>query len=156
MQRKTKKGREIHLIDRTIKIDGEQHLVEMQISSSDNLSTSTFQAWTVQNMAARTGVVDWSERRKDFPHLKVVNFPKLPENPKIQILFGLNYTRLFASTKTITNEDCIDDPIAIRTFLGWTCIGRSSATKTMTKRQDPTNYFTNVIFPPLSPSKRED
>ena len=144
----TREGRELNLLDRTIQLEGEQHLVDMQLTSIDNLTHTTIQAWTVKNMAARTAVVDWSERKKDFPHLQKINFPKLPENPKIQILFGLNNTHLFRATDSVMNESKVKDPIAIRTFLGWTCIGISASQKALTK--DPTVYFTNVILKPLS------
>ena len=144
----TREGRELNLLDRTIQLEGEQHLVDMQLTSIDNLTHTTIQAWTVKNMAARTAVVDWSERKKDFPHLQKINFPKLPENPKIQILFGLNNTHLFRATDSVMNESNVKDPIAIRTFLGWTCIGISASQKALTK--DPTVYFTNVILKPLS------
>ena len=133
---------EINVIDRSIK-NQKSFLVELQVSALGNDSKFTFQAWTIQNMAARTEVVDWSDKKRNFPHLKRVLFPKLPENPKIQIIFGADHTRLFVSDKTVWNKKDLDDPIAIKTFLGWTCIGRSKSFEE--KSQNPLKYFKNVL-----------
>jgi hypothetical protein len=95
------------------------------ISAVDDLVRQTLHAWTVPDLAAKTGVVDWSERKKDFPHLKDVDFPSLPENPQIQILIGIDYPHLFVPKKVVANKARPLDPVAFRTPLGWTCIGRS-------------------------------
>ena len=123
--RAVQKDRIVHLVDRVVKVEGESYLVEFMISAVDDLVRQTLHAWTVPDLAAKTGVVDWSERKKDFPHLKDVDFPSLPENPQIQILIGIDYPHLFVPKKVVANKARPLDPVAFRTPLGWTCIGRS-------------------------------
>jgi hypothetical protein len=123
--RAVQKDRIVHLVDRVVKVEGESYLVEFMISAVDDLVCQTLHAWTVPDLAAKTGVVDWSERKKDFPHLKDVDFPSLPENPQIQILIGIDYPHLFVPKKVVANKARPLDPVAFRTPLGWTCIGRS-------------------------------
>ena len=139
-------GQEVYLIDRLVKLEGFQYKVQLTISSVDNNTTTRIEAWTVKNLVHDCGIVDWSERKKDFPHLRKVNFPQLPKNPKITILFGCNTTRLFAASKVIFNEKKMDDPVAMRTFLGWTCLGKSSDPKQL--ETDPTSQLVNVLLPP--------
>ena len=87
-------------------------------------------------------MVDWSERKKQFPHLKDINFPKMPEDSTIKIIMGVDNTALYAPVKIVPNDENDKDPIAIKLSLGWTCVGRSS----------PSPYknevFTNVVFQP--------
>jgi hypothetical protein len=123
--RAVQRDRIVHLVDRVVKVEGESYLVEFMISAVDDLVSQTLYAWTVPDLAAKTGVVDWSERKKDFPHLKDVDFPSLPENPKIQILIGIDNPHLFVPKKVVSNKARLLDPVAFRTPLGWTCIGRS-------------------------------
>ena len=121
-------GQEVYVIDRLVKMKGHQYKVELTVSSVDKDTSTRIEAWTIKNLVQNCGIVDWSERKRDFPHLQKINFPKLPENPKITILFGCNVTRMFKSTKTVADENNLGGPIAIRTFLGWTCVGNSANT----------------------------
>ena len=141
-----REGQEVYVIDRLVKMDGYQYLVEFTISSVDNDTSTRIEAWTIKNLVQDCGIVDWSERKVDFPHLKKINFPKLPKNAKITVLFGCNVTRLFASTKTIVDRESRSGPVAIRTFLGWTCVGNSANPKQL--RKDPTPELVNILLKP--------
>ena len=142
-----REGKVLNYLDRKVKIEGLQDLVQIQISSVDNDITQTIEAWTIKGLAEGCGIVDWSKEKRKFPHLKIINFPELPNDPKIQILFGVNTTKMFISKKTIVNEKNWDDPIAMRTFLGWTCIGKSGSHDV--KQKSLKKHFVNVIFRPL-------
>jgi hypothetical protein len=144
----TRVGRDIHLLDRVVHIPGESYLVEFQLASIDNMCTQVFKGWTYKNLADKTSVVDWSERKKDFPHLKNVKFPKLPSDARVKIVLGINLPHLFVSSKVVMNKSPNareDDPVAIRIKLGWTCIGKSA---NHANNKDPKAYFTNILFAP--------
>ena len=137
-------GQEVYVIDRLVKMKGFQYKVELTVSSVDNDTSARIEAWTIKNLVQNCGIVDWSERKKDFPHLKMINFPKLPENPKITILFGCNVTKMFKATTTIADKTNQSGPVAIRTFLGWTCVGNSANPNKL--RKDPTSELINVFL----------
>ena len=139
-------GQEVYVIDRLVKMKGFQYRVEFTVTSVDKDTSTRIEAWTIKNLVQNCGIVDWSERKKDFPHLQRINFPKLPENPKITILFGCNVTRMFRSFRTISDENNKDGPIAMKTFLGWTCVGNSANPKQLKK--DPTPELVNILLKP--------
>ena len=143
---KERKGQTLSYMDRTVEVKGKQFLVEAKVSSMESDRSRNIEAWTVKGLASKCGIVDWSERKFDFPHLKKINFPKLPPNPKIDILFGTNMTFMFASDKTFTNPDNHLDPIAMRTPLGWTCIGKSSKENNDSGPKKAINCFKSVLF----------
>ena len=137
-----REGMTLHMLERIVKLPEDQYHVELQLSSVEQGCTKNISAWTVKNLAKHTSVVDWSERKKQFPHLKDINFPKMPEDSTIKIIMGVDNTALYAPVKIVPNPENDTDPIAIKLSLGWTCVGRSS----------PSPYknevFTNVVFRP--------
>ena len=139
-----REGQEVYMVDRLVKMEGIQSLVEFTISSVENDVTTRIEAWTVKNLVQDCGIVDWSERKHDFPYLRRIAFPKLPVNPKITILFGINTTRLFRSNQTVFDSKNPDDPVAIKTFLGWTCVGRSINPDQL--RIDPTPQLNSLML----------
>ena len=139
-----REGQEVYTVDRLVKFKGIQYLVEVLVSSSENDVVTKIEAWTVKNLVQNCGIVDWRDKKKYFPHLRRVRFPQLPADPRITILFGINTTRMFKSTQTVANPDNPEDPVAIRTLLGWTCIGRSSNPEQLTV--DPTPQLNSLLF----------
>jgi hypothetical protein len=143
-------------MDRTVKVEGPQYLVEAQISSVDSDYIRTIEAWTVKGLASKCGIVDWSVDKQKFPHLQRCSFAPLPPNPKIDILFGTNTTFVFATDKMYMNKDNPTDPIAMRTPLGWTCVGSSAVSKDRSTPITHTNCFTNVLFKPRNIREAEE
>ena len=139
-----REGQEVYTVDRLVKFKGIQYLVEVLVSSCEGETVTRIEAWTVKDLVQNCGIVDWKEKKKNFPHLKKVRFPTLPVDPKITILFGINTTRMFRSTHTVANPDNTEDPVAIKTLLGWTCIGRSSNPEQLTV--DPMPQLNSVLF----------
>ena len=139
-----REGQEVYMVDRLVKMEGIQYLVELTISSTENDLTTRIEAWTVKNLVQDCGIVDWCERKHDFPHLRRIMFPHLPVNPKITILFGINTTRLFCSSQTVFNPKNSDDPVAMKTFLGWTCVGRSTNPDQL--KIDPTPQLNSLML----------
>ncbi len=138
-------GMTLHMLERIVDLPGDQYHVEFQLSSVDQSCTKNVSAWTVKNLAANTSVVDWSEQKNQFDHLKDIKFPKMPEDSTIKIIMGVDNTAFFAPVETIRNPDNETDPTAIRLSLGWTCVGRSCPSPTQENAND---VFTNVVFKP--------
>jgi len=147
--------RKVHYVDRQAEMDST--CVEFQLTSLDGMTTQTCMGWTVKDMTAKTGVVEWAERKKDFPHLKNIPFPKLPPSPSISVLVGTDLAHLFNSTTAVGNPSQPRDPVALRTPLGWTCVGPSakitnctainmiSICAKQTDEESDISAFTNVI-----------
>jgi hypothetical protein len=141
-------GMNLHMLERVVKLPGEQLHVEFQLSSlCDHVTgcTKNVSGWTVKNLAEHTSVVDWSEQKKQFNHLKDLHFPKLPEDSTIKIIMGVDNTAFFTPVEIIRNPDNETDPTAIRLSLGWTCVGRSSPSP---EKDEDEDVFTNVVFKP--------
>ena len=139
-----REGQSVYTVDRLVKFEGTQYRVEVLVSSVDNDTITKIDAWTVKNLVGNCGIVDWRIKKKEFPHLKRIRFPPLPEDARVTILFGINTTRLFRSTQTVSNPDDPSHPVAIRTMLGWTCIGRSDNPEQLTT--DPTPHLNSILF----------
>ena len=66
-------------------------------------------------------MVDWTTIKNRFGHLKNVPFETPPTNGKVPILLGSNYPDLMRVYNTVKGEE--NDPIAVKTPLGWACYG---------------------------------
>jgi hypothetical protein len=142
------KGMTLHMLERVVNLPGEQLHVEFQLSSiCDHVQSCTknVSGWTVKNLAEHTSVVDWSEQKRQFAHLKDLHFPKLPEDLTIKIIMGVDNTAVFTPVETIRNPDNETDRTTIRLSLDWTCVGRSSPSPEKDEKED---VFTNVVFQP--------
>jgi hypothetical protein len=140
-------GLNLHMLERIVKLPGEQLHVEFQLSSVDQSCTKNVSSWTVKNLAEHTSVVDWSEQKEEFNHLKDIDFPKMLEDSTIKIIMGVDNTAFFTPVETIRNPDNETDPTAIRLSLGWTCVRRSCPSPDPNEEED---VFTNVVFQPKS------
>ena len=65
--------------------------------------------------------VNWNKRRREWNHLKELDFPKLGQRPTVDLLIGLDYSELHYSHRDIQGEE--GEPTARLTSLGWTCVG---------------------------------
>jgi hypothetical protein len=145
----------VHMLNAVVDLPDEI-AVEIQLSSSDQTCTKTIVAWTVTNLAKDTTVVDWSEQKKKFAHLKDIPFPKLPEDATIKVILGVDYSALFANHEVVPNPINDNDPMAMKLSLGWTCLGTSepSDDKNQLLEKDPKKVFKHVLFDlPAKPKK---
>ena len=148
-------GCSLHLLNDVVTLPGKQYQVELQLSSMDQTCTKNVTAWTIKDLAKSTSVVDWSEKKKHFPHLADVNFPKLPNDATIKIIMGVDNSALYAPILIVANNESDTDPVAMQMTLGWTCLGRSSPANYKNEftglEKDPKKIFKNVLF--ASPAK---
>jgi hypothetical protein len=143
-------GTTLHMLERVVDLPGDQLHVELQISSVDQNCTKNITAWTIKNLAKDTSVVDWAERKKQFPYLSAVRFPPMPKDSTIKIIMGVDNSALYAPVQVIHNPENRSDPVAMKLSLGWTCLGRSSPSNNKNDieilEEDPKKIFKNVVF----------
>lgn len=85
-------------------------------SLSGEAQSTVVQAWTLNEMCHGLPIPDWNQHKAKWEHLKNIPFPKAPGRETIDILIG--------------SDQCygpIGVPVARKTPLGWTCVGRSPA-----------------------------
>jgi len=114
--------RKVNYLDRQVEVKSD--LVSFKLINPNNNFSRTVLTWTVENLAKRSNVVDWSRARKKFEHLRDVNFTPLPTPAKIDVLIGANCHDLMRSLEIISSKKP-DHPWAVKTPLGWTCLGPS-------------------------------
>jgi hypothetical protein len=120
---KEQRSRKVRVMDR--EIDFVSSLVLVEISNLQKDVVCSFEAWTVKNLTQNTGVVDWATKKSEFPHLRRVRFPRLPEESRITMIIGADNPGLIEALETLPGTK-MTDPIAIRTPLGWGCVGISA------------------------------
>ena len=138
--------RKVNYADR--KAEMKSTLVEFQVATIDGYNSQSCFGWTVKDLAKNAGIVDWSQQKKDFPHLRKVPFPKLPKLARISVLIGTDYNKLFKPVRVVDNPASDNDPWAVQTPLGWTCIGASAKKGSKSRKGESENMvvFQNVLF----------
>jgi len=114
--------RKVNYVDRQVEVRSD--LVSFELINPDTNYSRTVLAWTVKDLAKRSNVVDWSRTRKKFEHLRDVNFTPLPNPARISVLIGADCHDLMRGLETISGNKP-DHPWAVKTPLGWTCLGPS-------------------------------
>ncbi len=114
--------RKVNYVDRQVEVRSD--LVSFELINPDTNYSRAVLAWTVKDLAKRSNVVDWSRTRKKFEHLRDVNFTPLPNPARISVLIGADCHDLMRGLETISGNKP-DHPWAVKTPLGWTCLGPS-------------------------------
>ena len=95
------------------------------IKSLNGETQSNVEAWTFNEMCQSLSIPDWNQHKVKREHLKNIPFPKAPGRKMIDILIRSDHSEL-----TLTLTECygpIGAPVARKTPLGWTCVGRLPA-----------------------------
>jgi hypothetical protein len=122
-------------------IDVPSKIVSFGIQPLNGSSNYKITGWTVDDLIGDTQVVDWSEMRKEFCHLKDIPFSPLPKkSAKIDILIGTDNAYLIAPFES--RHGGKEDPVAVRTRLGWACFGRASSLTAYRSRQKNLSQLT--------------
>ena len=93
-------------------------------------------------MTGNLQVVDWSEQKSKWKHLKDIWFPRVSARPQIDMLIGLDLSDLMYSARDVRGGP--GEPIARLTPLGWTCIGRSNQSEEHTNFTFFANESNNI------------
>ena len=99
--------------------------VPLTIKSIDGETQSTVEAWTLQEMCQGLTIPDWNKHKVKWDHLKNIAFPKAPGRKTIDLLIGSDHPELALALEEHSGP--IGMPVARRTPLGWTCVGRLPA-----------------------------
>ena len=70
-------------------------------------------------------VLDWYKYKKQWPHLKSIDFQRCATKPIVDILIGQDCPSLHYALKEVRGNP--GEPVARLTPLGWTCIGNPRA-----------------------------
>ena len=95
--------------------------VNLYIESSNGKFVQVISAWTKESVIHGSNVVDWNTCKKEWPHLKSIDFPEVSYHDVVDILIGLNAIHLHSAMEEIYRES--GELVARRTPLGWTCVG---------------------------------
>ncbi len=79
---------------------------------------------TIKNVTAELTMFDWKADQALWAHLKDIDFPKVPQRATVELLIGADHAILHDALEERRGKQ-VGAPIARRTRLGWTCIGRS-------------------------------
>jgi hypothetical protein len=120
-------SRTMALLNQTV--TQQSNYVDIVLQDVHQENQANIQAWTVEGLTQNSRAVDWSQRKKDFEHLKNVNFPETPVPAKIGILIGNDFLALLHGEEVRKDAGNLYAPIAIKTPLGWTCSGHTSNKK---------------------------
>ena len=117
----TTKGTQfIKYLDRKVPVTTQ--LVRILITDLAKEARFTIDAWTIPNLSKGTRAVDWSEEKKNWPHLEHIDFPKLPEDKRINFLIGNTYSDFFVPLEFVRGPEYMQ-PLGVKTPYGWTVLG---------------------------------
>ena len=96
-------------------------MVQFTIQSHDGRVQKTIAAHITNKVTGNIKVINWTEQKSNFQHLKNINFCEVGDRPNVDILIGADNAELLFSKEEIVGKP--GGPIARLTPLGWTCIG---------------------------------
>ena len=78
--------------------------------------------YTVNRVTGNLPVVDWNKYKKQWPHLRNIDFPSSPRRPIVDMLIWLDCADLLYATEEVRGRP--GEPITRLIPFGWTCIGK--------------------------------
>ncbi|KAK3755685.1 hypothetical protein QZH41_008942, partial [Actinostola sp. cb2023] len=96
--------------------------VEFEIESLDGKTKREVRAWTMSEICQGMPIPDWNRHKNEWNHLKGIPFLRVPGRKTIDILIGSDYPELALALEERIGR--LGEPVARRTPLGWTCVGR--------------------------------
>ncbi|XP_074645870.1 uncharacterized protein LOC141902130 [Tubulanus polymorphus] len=105
--------------------------VNFTVGSPNNRYSKNMNAYTVKRVSGYRPSVNWNNLKQKLNHLNDIRFPDVPKNARIELLIGLDAADLHRCLEERFGGD--NEPIARRTPLGWTCVGKISNKTVITK-----------------------
>ena len=113
-------------------------LVSFNLSSSSHPNhVNVSNAWVVQDLQLPTSQITSKEMKQKWPHLHDIEFPP-PNNNDVTILIGADMPHLLLHLDYKVGKQ--NDPVAIKTKLGWVLMGGKSITN-----KSLTNYINSDL-----------
>ncbi|MCG8112260.1 MAG: retropepsin-like domain-containing protein, partial [Candidatus Thiodiazotropha taylori] len=95
--------------------------VEFELQSVNDNVRMKVSAFTANRVTGTMTVVDWYKYKKQWPHLKSIDFQRCASKPIVDILIGQDCASLHYALEEVRGKP--GEPVARLTPLGWTCIG---------------------------------
>ena len=108
------------LTDRNVRVKSK--FVNIEISGLEEDTKRRIDVWTMEELCSGMSVPDWSRHQQSWEHLKGLQFHKVPGRKTVDILIGADHPELALALEERMGEP--GEPVARRTPLGWTCVGR--------------------------------
>ena len=96
--------------------------MSFEIESLDEKTKKKIKAWTMNEICRGMPIPDWNRHKEKLHHLKGIPFLRVPGRKTVDVLIGSDHPEL-----TLALEERVGkpgEPVARRTPLGWTCVGR--------------------------------
>ena len=103
----------------------QENLADDKIKNLSGETRSTVEAWALNQMRQGLSIPDWNQHKLKWEQLKNIPFPKAPERNTIDILIRSDHPEL-----TLALTECYrlnGAPVARKTPMEWTCVGRLPA-----------------------------
>ena len=84
-------------------------------------------AFTADQVTGDMEAVNWNKYKRNWPHLKNIDFPCTTMRPRVDVLVGLDCEDLHHAVEEVRYRP--GEPIAWLTHFGWTCIGTPGSNK---------------------------
>ena len=96
--------------------------VSVELMSVTGSLSMIVNAFTVNRVTGNMPVVEWNKYKKQWPHLRNIDFLSSPRRPIVDMLIGLDCADLLYAIEEVSGRP--GEPIARLTPFGWTCIGK--------------------------------
>lgn len=100
--------------------------VNLELQSVNGNVSTNVSAFTANRVTGSMTVVDWYKYKKQWPHLKNIDFQRCAARPIVDILIGIDCADLHYAFEEVRGRP--GEPVARLTPLGWTCIGNPGPT----------------------------
>lgn len=124
--------RRVLLIDRAVILT--THNTQIILASQDKEFETQIKCTTVENFAQGCRLHDWSQEASKHKHLATLPIPKYPDPPEGVLLIGVDNADLFIPLEVKRAGQ--NQPIAIKTKLGWAIMGFESQDEKVWKTTD--------------------
>ena len=106
-------------------IGGEKQKIQSQQVKIDLVDVSErtevkFSALTMKSVVGELKVINWTNEKAAWKHLKDIEFPTAGRKGTVDVLIGNDFAELHRFLKEVTGA--AGESIALLTQLGWTCI----------------------------------
>ena len=95
--------------------------VDFELESVNGNIRMNVSAFTANRVTGAMTFVDWYKYKKQWPHLKSVDFQHCASKPIVDILNGQDCASLHYALEEVRGKS--GEPVTRLTPLGWTCIG---------------------------------
>jgi hypothetical protein len=128
---------EIATITDEVVADSER--AEVTIENMEGNLRRRISVWTMPDICTNLRIIDWATIKARYEHLSEIPFPSSHGGKTVDMLLGSDYPELMVCLDEKIGDP--GEPIARKTPLGWTCVGRI---KTKANQLRKSSFCTNL------------